>query len=98
MKREQRNVISRLKKLEHDATPAPWSLYGDSIEDAKKIPVASLAREHFHDRNAEFITEFRNALPLLLRLIEQQDKEIMRLRGTGEAPIPGGPRASSLMQ
>ncbi|MDH3661964.1 MAG: hypothetical protein OEU92_18365 [Alphaproteobacteria bacterium] len=99
MNRQQRHYISKIKRLEHDATPAPWAQYGDCIEDAKKIPLITLTKEHFDDRNAEFITELRNAVPALLRLIEQQDREIMRLKGSDRGTIgSAAPRASSLMQ
>jgi len=99
MNREQRNFISRLRRLEHDATPAPWSLYGDSIEDAAKIPLITVTKEHFHDKNAEFIAEVRNAVPKLLYLIEQQEREISKLKGTDGKPTGNTrPKASSLMQ
>ena len=99
MNRKQRHFISKIKRLEDNATPAPWARYGDSIEDAKKIPLITLTKEHFDDNNAEFITELRNAVPTLLRLIEQQDREIMRLRGTDSGTIgSSAPRPSSLMQ
>ena len=99
MNKQQRYFISKIKRLEHDATPAPWSRYGDNIEDAEKIPLITLTKEHFEDRNAEFITELRNAMPTLLRLIEQQEREIMRLRGTDSGAIGGSePRSSSLLQ
>lgn len=97
MNKQQRYFISKIKRLEHDATPAPWAQYGNSIEDSGKIPLITLTKEHFDDKNAEFITELRNAMPVLLRLIEQQDQEIMRLKGGGS--IGGaGPRSSSLFQ
>lgn len=100
MNNEQRNFILKIRRLEHQATPAPWARYGDSIEDAKKIPLVTLTKEHFEDRNAEFITALRNAMPRLLQLIEQQDQEIMRLKGTGEskAAASTAPRPSSLLQ
>lgn len=99
MNSEQRSFVSKIKKLEDRATPAPWSQYGDNIEDAKKIPVVTLAKEHFEDRNAEFITALRNAMPRLLQLIEQQDREIMRLKGTDSGqPGSATPRSSSLLQ
>ena len=99
MDREQRSFVSKIKRLEHQATPAPWSQYGDNIEDAKKIPVVTLAKEHFEDRNAEFITALRNAMPRLLQLIEQQDREIMRLKGIdGGQAGSSAPRSSSLLQ
>ncbi len=99
MNKQQRYFISKIRQLEHDATPAPWAQYGDSIEDAGKIPLITLTKEHFDDKNAEFITELRNAMPVLLRLIEQQDREIMRLRGAGSSKVAGaGPRPSSLLQ
>ena len=99
MNREQRNFISRLRRLEHSATPAPWSQYGDNIEDAEKIPLITMTKEHFHDKNAEFITEIRNAVPRLLHLIEQQEQEINRLKGSGGKPSGGNaPRSSTLMQ
>ena len=99
MNNEQRIFISKIKQLEHQATPGPWSQYGDNIEDAKKIPVVTLAREHFEDRNAEFITALRNAMPRLLQLIEQQDREIMRLKGTSAGKAASsGPSSTSLVQ
>ena len=99
MNRQQRHFISKIKRLEHNATPAPWAQYGDSIEDAKKIPLITLTKEHFEDGNAEFITELRNAVPTLLRLIEQQDREIMRLRGSDGGDISNAdPRPSTLLQ
>lgn len=98
MNGEQRNFINRLKRLDHDATPAPWSRYGDSIEDAKKIPLITITKEHFQDKNAEFITEVRNAVPILLRLIEQQERELTQLRGDSGSQGSSGPRPSSLMQ
>lgn len=88
MDKVSRNVVSKLRRLEHDATPGPWTVYGNSIEDAKKIPLVTLTREHFDDKNAEFITELRNSVPRLLRLIELQEEEIRRLKdgdkGTGD--------------
>lgn len=96
MNKEQRIFISKIKQLEHQATPAPWSRYGDFIEDARKIPLVAMTKEHFDDRNAEFITALRNAMPRLLQLIEQQDREIMKLRGIGGDSA--GPRSSSLLQ
>ena len=100
MNKQQRHFISKIKQLENDATPAPWSQYGDSIEDAGKIPLITLTKEHFDDKNAEFITEIRNAVPkLLLKLIEQQDREIMRLKGAGRSTIgSAGPRPPNLLQ
>ncbi|MGI9489443.1 MAG: hypothetical protein ACR2RF_26860 [Geminicoccaceae bacterium] len=99
MNRQQRHFISKIRRLEHDATPAPWAQYGDSIEDAGKIPLITLTKEHFDDKNAEFITELRNAVPILLRLIEQQDREIMRLRGSSSGKVgSAGPRPPSLLQ
>ena len=99
MNKQQRHFISRMKRLEHKATPAPWSQYGDNIEDAKKVPLITLTKEHFEDNNAEFITELRNAVPILLRLIEQQDREIMRLRGSDGGEIGSvKPRSSNLLQ
>ncbi|MGI9419446.1 MAG: hypothetical protein ACR2RA_16590 [Geminicoccaceae bacterium] len=99
MNKQQRHFVSKIKRLEHDATPAPWTQYGDSIEDAEKIPLITLTKEHFEDRNAEFIIELRNAMPVLLRLIEQQDREIMRLRDSGSNGVASAkPRASSLLQ
>lgn len=99
MNEQQRYFISKIRRLEHDATPAPWAQYGDCIEDAGKIPLITLTKEHFDDKNAEFITALRNAMPVLLRLIEQQDREIMRLKGAGNGKIGGaGPRPSNLLQ
>ena len=99
MNNQLRHFISKIKRLENNATPAPWAQYGDSIEDAKKIPLITLTKEHFDDKNAEFITELRNAMPTLLRLIEQQDREIMRLKGGGGGNVStSGPRPSSLLQ
>jgi hypothetical protein len=99
MNNELRIFISKIRQLEHQATPAPWSQYGNNIEDSKKIPVVTLTREHFDDRNAEFITALRNAMPRLLQLIEQQDREIMRLKGLdGGKRGSGGTASSSLMQ
>ncbi len=99
MNKQQRHFISKIRRLEHDATPAPWSQYGDSIEDAGKIPLITLTKEHFDDRNAEFITELRNAVPTLLKLIEQQDREIMRLKGASSSKIgAAGPRPANLLQ
>lgn len=97
MNKQQRHFISRIKRLECEATPAPWSRYGDSIEDAEKIPLITLTREHFDDRNAEFITELRNSVPVLLRLLEQQEREIMRLKGSGGAK-GSGTKSPSLLQ
>jgi len=93
----QRNFVSTIKRLEHQATPAPWSRYGDNIEDSQKIPVVTLTKEHFEDRNAEFITALRNAMPKLLQLIEQQDREIKQLKGGGKSAA-AGPRPSNLLQ
>ena len=99
MNKQQRHFISKIRRLEHDATPAPWSQYGNSIEDAKKIPLVTITKEHFDDRNAEFITELRNAVPTLLRLLEQQEREIMQLKGGGGTKSVGSePRASTLLQ
>ncbi|MEM8948690.1 MAG: hypothetical protein AAGA21_19415 [Pseudomonadota bacterium] len=99
MNKQQRHFISKIRQLENKATPAPWSQYGDSIEDSGKIPLITLTKEHFDDKNAEFITEIRNAVPVLLKLIEQQDREIMRLKGSGSGKIGGaGPRPPSLLQ
>ena len=92
MNKIQRDFILKMKRLEHQATPAPWSQYGNSIEDAKKIPLINMTGEHFEDRNAEFITVLRNAMPRLLQLIEQQDREIMRLKGTDDS---AGDKSSS---
>ena len=86
MDKASRHVISKLRRLEHDATPGPWTIYGNSIEDAKKIPLVTLTKEHFDDKNAEFITELRNAVPRLLRLIELQEREIEQLRGSKNKP------------
>ncbi len=99
MNKQQRHFISKIKRLEHDATPAPWAQYGDSIEDAGKIPLITLTREHYDDKNAEFITELRNAVPVLLRLIEQQDREILRLKGTESGKTDNSAsRPASLLQ
>ncbi|MEM7042304.1 MAG: hypothetical protein AAF543_05795 [Pseudomonadota bacterium] len=99
MNRQLRHFISKIRQLEHEATPAPWAQYGDNIEDAKKIPLITLTREHFDDRNAEFIIELRNAVPALLRVIEQQDREIMRLKGGHDRKVgTSEPRPSSLLQ
>lgn len=98
MNKHQRNFVSKIKHLEHQATPAPWSQYGDSIEDAGKVPLINMTKEHFEDRNAEFITVLRNAMPRLLQLIEQQDREIMRLKGGGDHTDDGAPASTSLMQ
>ena len=100
MNRQQRDFISKIKRLEDQATPAPWSQFGNSIEDAKKIPLVTLTKEHFDDRNAEFITALRNAMPKLLQLIEQQDREIMRLRGTDGRRVGTSiaPKPSNLLQ
>ena len=99
MNRQLRHFILKIKKLEHDATPAPWAQYGDNIEDAKKIPLITLTREHFDDRNAEFIIELRNAVPALLRVIEQQDREIMRLKGgDGRKAGTSEPQPANLLQ
>lgn len=92
MDKVSRDVISKLRRLEHDATPGPWAIYGNSIEDAKKIPLATLTKEHFQDKNAELITALRNAVPRLLRLIEFQDQEIRRLRDGGQG---GGKQGAS---
>jgi hypothetical protein len=96
MDKVSRHVISKLRRLEHDATPGPWTIYGNSIEDAEKIPLVTLTKEHFDDRNAEFITELRNAVPRLLHLIELQEQEIRRLKGDegnsrGSAPAKAAP-------
>lgn len=100
MNRQQRDFISKIKRLEHQATPAPWSQFGNSIEDAKKIPLVTLTKEHFDDRNAEFITALRNAMPKLLQLIEQQDREIMRLKGSDGQKVGGSValRPTNLLQ
>ena len=100
MNRQQRDFISKIKRLEYQATPAPWSQFGNSIEDARKIPLVTLTREHFDDRNAEFITALRNAMPKLLRLIEQQDREIMQLKDADGRKVGGSiaSRPSSLLQ
>ena len=98
MDKLSRQVVSKIRRLEHDATPGPWAIYGDSIEDAKKIPLATLTRDHFDDRNAEFITELRNAVPRLLRLIELQEQEIRRLRGGDDGKKPAESKASSILQ
>ncbi|MGI9491089.1 MAG: hypothetical protein ACR2QF_01545 [Geminicoccaceae bacterium] len=86
MDKASRHVISKLRRLEHDATPGPWNVYGNSIEDAKKIPLVTLTKENFDDKNAELITELRNAVPRLLRLIELQEQEIEQLRGNKTKP------------
>jgi hypothetical protein len=93
MDKVSRHVISKLRRLEHDATPGPWTIYGNSIEDAEKIPLVTLTKEHYDDKNAEFITELRNAVPRLLHLIELQEREIRRLKGddTGSAGIKPAP-------
>jgi hypothetical protein len=99
MNKELQIFISKIRQLEHQATPAPWSQYGNSIEDARKIPLVTLTKEHFDDRNAEFITALRNAMPRLLQVIEQQDREIMRLKGEDLGAVgSAGPASSSLMQ
>lgn len=87
MDKTSRHVISKLRRLEHDATPGPWTIYGDSIEDAKKIPLVTVTKEHFDDKNAEFITELRNAVPRLLQLIEVQEREIEQLKGSKSKPV-----------
>ena len=83
MDRLSRHLISKLRRLEHGATPGPWTIYGNNIEDAEKIPLVTLTKEHFDDKNAEFITELRNAVPRLLQLIERQEREIEHLRSGG---------------
>lgn len=100
MNREQRDFLSKIRRLENQATPAPWSQYGNNIEDSAKVPLVTMTREHFEDRNAEFITALRNAMPKLLMLIEQQDREILRLKGSesGRAGSNAAPRSSSLLQ
>jgi hypothetical protein len=90
MDRESRHFISKLRRLEGDATPGPWAKYGDSIEDRKKIPLVKMTMEHFKDRHAEFIIELRNALPRLIALIERQEQEIRRLQD-GAAARPAAP-------
>lgn len=86
MDKVSRHVISKLRRLEHDATPGPWTIYGNNIEDAEKIPLVTLTKEHFDDKNAEFITELRNAVPRLLYLIEQQEREIEQLKDDDRKP------------
>ncbi len=99
MDKVSRNIVSKLRRLEHDATPGPWNIYGDSIEDAKKIPLVTVTKEHFDDNNAEFITELRNAVPRLLRLIELQEREIERLKGTDSGDQkPIGGKSSPILQ
>ncbi|MGI9434333.1 MAG: hypothetical protein ACR2Q4_05825 [Geminicoccaceae bacterium] len=98
MNKVSHHFISKLRRLEHDATPGPWTVYGNNIEDAKKIPLVTLTKEHFDDRNAEFITELRNAMPKLLQLIELQEREIRRLKdrdGGGAAAVP---KAAPILQ
>jgi hypothetical protein len=97
MNQGSRHFISKLRRLEHDATPGPWTVYGNSIEDAKKIPLVTLTREHFDDRNAEFITELRNAMPKLLQLIELQEREIKRLKES-DGGKAAQPKAAPLLQ
>ncbi|MGH1480444.1 MAG: hypothetical protein ACRBM6_17235 [Geminicoccales bacterium] len=99
MDKVSRHVVSKLRRLEHDATPGPWAVYGNSIEDAKKIPLATLTKEHFDDKNAELITELRNAVPRLLHLIELQEKEISRLRDDKNgAQKQTAPKGSTVLQ
>ena len=99
MDRELRHFISKLRRLEHAATPGPWAKYGDSIEDREKIPLVKMTMEHFKDRNAEFIIELRNALPRLFELIERQEQEIQRLQdGAGSKAAPPAPKAPPLLQ
>jgi len=95
MDKVSRHVVSKLRRLEHDATPGPWAVYGNSIEDAKKIPLATLTKEHFDDKNAELITELRN----VLHLIELQEKEISRLRDDKNgAQKQTAPKGSTVLQ
>lgn len=98
MNKEQRHFLSKIRRLEHDATPGPWAQYGNNIEDAKKIPLVTLTKEHFDDKNAEFITELRNSMPRLLRLIEQQEHEIKRLRDGAGSRSDAAPKAAPLLQ
>jgi len=96
MDKTSRHVISKLRRLEHDATPGPWTIYGNSIEDAKKIPLVTVTKEHFDDKNAEFITELRNAVPRLLQLIEVQEREIEQLKGNKGQP--GKTKSAPILQ
>lgn len=96
MDKVSRHVISKLRRLEHDATPGPWTIYGNNIEDSEKIPLVTLTKEHFDDKNAEFITELRNAVPRLLQLIELQEREIEQLRGGGNKPA--APKSAPILQ
>ncbi len=98
MDKVSRHVISKLRRLEHDATPAPWTIYGNNIEDAKKIPLATVTKEHFDDKNAELITELRNAVPRLLHLIELQEQEIRRLRTVEDGSGRPAAKAAPLLQ
>ena len=100
MDKVSRNVVSKLRRLEHDATPGPWTVYGNNIEDAQKIPLVTLTKEHFDDKNAEFITELRNSVPRLLRLIELQEQEIKRLKNGGQDEGTKAPaaRATTILQ
>lgn len=99
MDKQSRHFVSKLLRLEHDATPGPWAQYGNSIEDAKKIPLVTLTREHFDDKNAELIIELRNSAARLLRLIEQQDREIRLLKDReGKNAQAAEPKAAPLLQ
>ncbi len=91
MDKLSRSIITKLRRLDHDATPGPWTIYGDNIEDAEKIPLVTLTKEHFDDKNAELITELRNAMPRLLRLIELQEREIRQLKGHKGPKRPSSP-------
>lgn len=99
MDKVSRHVISKLRRLEHDATPGPWTIYGDSIEDSEKIPLVTVTKEHFDDKNAELITELRNAVPRLLHLIELQEQEIRRLRDSDHrGNKPSTAKAAPILQ
>ncbi len=99
MDKISRHFVSKLRRLENNATPGPWAIYGNSIEDAEKIPLVTLTKEHFDAKNAEFITELRNAAPGLLRLIEQQDNEIKRLKSSqGKRNEAAEPKAAPILQ
>ncbi len=94
MDKRVRQAIAELRRLKAAATPGPWAVFGNFIEDARKIPVAKLSQEHFDADNAHFIAEMRNQLDQLLAVIEAQDREIERLRQAGPgrvAPSPGKP-------
>jgi hypothetical protein len=97
MDKRVRMAIAELRRLEHAATPGPWSVFGNYIEDCRKIPVAKLAQEHLNANNADFIAGMRNTLDQLLEVIEQQDRELERLR-SGRQTMPAAGPARPVLQ